>query len=211
MRVSNSCRIAGVAVAALTAAAALAGVAAPAQAQSLIPGVTGCGASGDKQAGGAVVGALAGGLLGNSVSGHNRTTGTLVGAAVGAAAGSAVGCQMQHNDEQRAEAAAATQNREAAQAYRHDEPRLASGVAPASYEERDDELIASRTVTLRAAPDVASGRVGRLHRGERFEALAQVRGANWVLVGRDGVGVGYVQDYYTRPAPDGGQRYAEQR
>lgn len=96
MRTSKISRAIG---GAALAAALLAGGASSAQAQSLIPGVTSCGAPGGKQEGGAVIGALLGGLLGNSVSGHNRTTGTVLGAAVGAAAGSAVGCKMQHNEQ----------------------------------------------------------------------------------------------------------------
>src|ERR1700751_1207533 len=94
-------KTAGAALAAVMATAALVGAAAPAQAESLIPGVTSCGASGVQQERGAILGAIAGGLLANSVSGHNRTTGTLLGAAVGGATGSAVGCQMQHNEQQR--------------------------------------------------------------------------------------------------------------
>jgi len=188
-----------IAAAALLAPLAAAGAVAQAQADPLIPGVTGCGAPGEKQAGGAVVGALAGGLLGNSVSGHNRTTGTLVGAAVGAAAGSAVGCQMQHNDEQRAAAAAPRPDR-------GDDYELARGIAPARFDALDETLVATRTTPLRAAPDGRSARVGKLHRGERFEAMAQVHGGDWLLVGRDGVGVGYVPGAYAR---SDGDRYAQ--
>lgn len=198
------------AVAAAATLLATAGMAAPALAQSdpLIPGVTGCGASGNKQAGGAIVGALAGGLLGNSVSGHNRTTGTLLGAAVGGAAGSAVGCQMQHNDEQRAAQAEAAEQREADPqgGPQDDKYELSSGVARASYEEREDTLVATRTVALHASPATRGRAVGKLRRGERFDALAQVRGTDWILVGRDGIGVGYVQSDYTRPDRD---RYAD--
>jgi hypothetical protein len=199
------------AVAAAATLLATAGVAAPAVAQSdpLIPGVTGCGASGNKQAGGAIVGALAGGLLGNSVSGHNRTTGTLLGAALGGAAGSAVGCQMQHNDEQRAAQATQAQAAQAdaqRQAAPQDGPQdgyeLSNGIARASYDDREDSLIATRAVIMHASPATRGRAVGRLRRGERFDTLAQVRGTDWILVGRDGIGVGYVQGAYTRLAPD---------
>ena len=101
MQVFKSHTAAGAMFAVLVAAAGFAGAAAPAQAETLVPGVTGCGAPGVKQERGAILGAIAGGLLGNSVSGHNRTTGTVLGAAAGAAAGSAIGCQMQHHDQQR--------------------------------------------------------------------------------------------------------------
>lgn len=198
MRTFTTHKAAGAAFATLLATAGLAAAVAPAHADPLIPGVTGCAAPGGKQAGGAMLGAVAGGLLGNSVSGHNRTTGTLVGAAVGAAAGSAVGCQMQHNAEDRAAAAAANDQAEPPRDYRRDGPQLSHGVAPASFKRLDSAMFATKTVNLRAAPDQGSARVGKLHRGERFEALAQVRGSDWILVGRDGVGVGYVQGYYTR-------------
>lgn len=206
MRTLTTRRTAGTAFAALLAAAGLTAAVSPAHADPLVPGVTGCAAPGGKQAGGAMLGAVAGGLLGNSVSGHNRTTGTLVGAAVGAAAGSAVGCQMQHNEQDRAQAAAAEPAQaQAPRDYRRDGPALSRGVAPASFRRLDSSLYATATVNLRAAPDQGSRRVGKLRRGERFEALAQVRDTDWILVGRDGVGVGYVQGYYTRSDSD---RYA---
>lgn len=194
-------KTAGAALAAVMATAALAGVAAPAQAQSLVPGVTSCGASGVKQERGALLGAIAGGLLGNSVSGHNRTTGTLLGAAVGGAAGSAVGCQMQHDDQQRV----AYSEGYGYRTYRQGGYELYSGVAPASYQRIGQTLVATNTVNLRTAPTQGASRVGQLHRGQRFEALAQVRGTDWILVGRGGVGVGYVHGAY---AQADGYRYA---
>jgi uncharacterized protein YgiM (DUF1202 family) len=199
MRTIKTKMTAGALLAAAMAAATLAGAAAPAQAQTLIPGVTGCGASGVKQERGALLGAVAGGLLGNSISGHNRTTGTVVGAVAGAAAGSAVGCQMQHNSQDRAVAGSY-----GARTYRQGGYELYSGVAPASYKRMGETLVATSTVNLRSAPTQGGARVGQLRRGERFEALAHVRGTDWILVGRGGVGVGYVHGAYARP--DGYQR-----
>lgn len=201
MRTLMSRKMAGAALAAAVAAATLAGAAVPAQAETLIPGVTGCGASGVKQERGALLGAVAGGLLGNSVSGHNRTTGTLVGAAVGAAAGSAVGCQMQHNSQDRA----AYSENYGARTYRQDGYELYSGVAPASYKRMGETFVAASTVNLRASPSQGGARVGQLRRGERFEALAHVRGTDWILVGRGGVGVGYVHGGFVHAD---GYRYA---
>jgi uncharacterized protein YgiM (DUF1202 family) len=187
------------------AAAVLAGalaIAAPVQAQTLIPGVTGCAAPGGKQEGGAVVGALLGGLLGNSVSGHNRTTGTVLGAAVGAAAGSAVGCQMQHN---RADGAYGYGGYRQPATYTRGGYRLSSDIAPATYRRNGDTYVATRSVNLRAAPTAGSARVGALREGERFQALADVAGTDWILVGQGGVGVGYVHGAYAEPQ---GYRYA---
>jgi uncharacterized protein YgiM (DUF1202 family) len=201
MQTSKTQKMASAALAAVMAATTLAGAAAPAQAQTLIPGVTGCGASGVKQERGALLGALAGGLLGHSVSGHNRTTGTVVGAVAGAAAGSAVGCQMQHNSQDRAAYAEGYGQR----TYRQGGYELYSGVAPASYKRMGETLVATSSVNLRAAPTQGGARVGQLRRGERFEALAHVRGSDWILVGRGGVGVGYVHGAYARAE---GYRYA---
>lgn len=200
MRTTKTKITAGAFLAAAMATATLAGAAAPAQAETLVPGVTGCSASGVSQERGALLGAVAGGLLGNSVSGHNRTTGTVVGAAVGAAAGSAVGCQMQHNSQDRAAAESY-----GARTYRQGKYELYSGVAPASYKRMGQTLVATSTVNLRAAPSQGGARVGQLRRGERFEALAHVRGTDWILVGRNGVGVGYVHGAYARAD---GYRYA---
>jgi len=201
MRTLKIQNLAGAALAAAMATATFAGAAAPAQAASLIPGVTSCGASGVNQERGALLGALAGGLLGNSISGHNRTTGTLVGVAAGAAAGSAVGCQMQHNSQDRA----AYSENYGARTYRQGGYELYSGVAPASYQRVGQTLVATSTVNLRSAPSQGGARVGQLRRGERFEALAQVRGSEWILVGRGGVGIGYVHGAYVRSE---GYRYA---
>jgi uncharacterized protein YgiM (DUF1202 family) len=65
--------------------------------------------------------------------------------------------------------------------------------------------VATRSVNLRAAPTTGSGRVGSLRAGERFQALANVRGTDWILVGQGGVGVGYVHGAFVEPA---GYRYA---
>jgi len=179
------------------AAAFIAGaltVATPLQAQTLIPGVTGCSVPGGQQEGGAVVGAVLGGLLGNSVSGHNRTTGTVLGAAAGAAAGSAIGCQSQKTRAQRQYGDSQSGT------YARGGYRLSSAIAPASYRRIGETFMATRSVNLRAAPTTNSGRVGSLREGERFQALASVAGSDWILVGQGGVGVGYVHGAYAEPS-----------
>jgi hypothetical protein len=199
MLTSKINRTIGGAAAVAVLAGALA-IAAPVQAQTLIPGVTGCSAPGGKQEGGAIVGALLGGLLGNSVSGHNRTTGTVLGAAVGAAAGSAVGCQAQKN---RAESAygygSGYDNYRQPATYTRGGYRLSSDIQPASYRRMGETFVATRSVKLRAAPTTGSVRVGSLRAGERFQALANVAGTDWILVGQGGVGVGYVHGAFAEP------------
>jgi len=166
-------------------------------ATSASAGVTGCSASGGKQEGGAVIGALVGGLVGHSVGGRHATGETVAGAAVGAAAGSAIGCEAQKDKAKRAAYATTT--------YKKNGYRLSSSIQPASYNRVDRTFVSVAGVNLRAAPTTNSAKVGRLQNGERFQALAQVRGSDWILVGHNGVGVGYVRSDFVRPA---GQRYA---
>jgi len=158
-------------------------------------GVTGCSAPGGKQEAGAVIGALVGGIVGNQVGGRHATGETIVGAGVGAAAGSAIGCEAQKNTARNS----AT--------YTRDGYRLYSNVRPASYARIGDTFVAESGVNLRAAPDSRSARVGRLQGGERFQAMARVRGTEWILVGRNGVGIGYVRGEFVRPADHRYARY----
>lgn len=187
----------------IAAAAALVG-AATLSAPAAQAGVTSCAATGGKQEAGALIGAALGGLLGNSISGHNRTTGTVVGAAVGAAAGSAVGCQMQHGDPARRPARDGRYGYERS-SYVSGGYRLSSQIEPARFSRIGQTFVVTRDFGLRAAPEFSSRYVGKLRGGERVEAMARVRGTEWILVGRDGVGFGYVHDDYVRPA---GHRYA---
>lgn len=175
------------------AAAILAGALALGGATSASAGVTGCSAPGGKQEAGAVIGAVLGGVIGNKVGGRHATGETVAGAALGAAAGSAVGCEAQKN---RAKNAGA---------YTRNGYRLQGDVSPASYNRIGQTFVAQSGVNLRGAPTTNSAKVGRLQGGQRFQALAQVRGSDWILVGQNGVGVGYVRGDFVRPA---GGRYA---
>lgn len=174
-------------------AAALAGAVALAGAPAANAGVTNCSAPGGKQEVGAVIGGLVGGFIGNKVGGRNATGETIAGAAAGAAAGSAIGCEAQKNSARNTGT------------YKRNGYRLQSNVSPASYRKIGDTFVAQSGVNLRAAPTTNSARVGRLQAGERFQALAEVRGTDWILVGQGGVGVGYVRGDFVRPA---GYRYA---
>jgi hypothetical protein len=175
------------------AAAILAGALTLGGATSASAGVTGCSAPGGKQEAGAVIGALLGGVIGNQVGGRHATGETVAGAAVGAAAGSAIGCEAQKD---RAKNAGS---------YTRNGYRLQGDISPASYNRIGQIFVAESGVNLRAAPTTNSGRVGRLQAGQRFQALAQVRGSDWILVGQNGIGVGYVRGDFVRPA---GARYA---
>lgn len=185
----------GAAVAAIAGMLAMTS-AAPASAQG-IPGVTNCSATGGKQEAGALIGALVGGVVGNKVGGKSPGLETVVGAGAGAAAGSAIGCQMQKSRAQQTYGYNSTYNRNG---Y-----RLSSAIQPASYNRIGDTFVSESSVNLRSAPTTRAARVGSLRPGERFEALAEVRGTDWILVGQGGTGVGYVHADYVRPA---GSRYA---
>lgn len=186
----------------IAATTALACVLALGGATSAFAGVTGCSASGGKQEGGAVVGAVLGGLIGNKIGGHNATGETVAGVALGAAAGSAIGCEAQKGKQQ------ARYNNDRGDTYSRDGYRLSSDVQSARYNKIGRPFVAEQTVNLRAAPTTNSARVGRLGSGERFQAMAGVRGSDWILVGQNGVGVGYVRRDFVSPL---GDRYAGQR
>ncbi len=176
-------------------AATAAAIFALAAASSGHAGVTGCSASGGKQEGGAVIGAVVGGLLGHAVGGRHATGETVVGAAAGAAAGSAIGCEAQKDRAEKRGYGATT--------YSKGGYKLSSQVRPASYERIGQTFVAESTVNLRASPSANSARVGRLQAGQRFQAMAQVRNSDWILVGRNGIGIGYVRGDFVQPVDTG--------
>jgi hypothetical protein len=168
--------------------------------------VVGCDAPGNKQAGGAILGALLGGVAGSNLAKNDRGTGTAVGAVVGAAAGSTIGCKMQRGDQQRTAMGYDQSYGAQSATYVSRGYRLSSNVSPAAFVRDGGALVATTNVNLRAAPTTGSPRVSQLRAGERFQALARVRGSDWVLVGQNGVGVGYVHSAYVQPERYG--RYA---
>jgi surface antigen len=87
--------------------------------------------------------------------------------------------------------------------------RFATGVQPqATYYGAAGRYEASSTVNLRSRPGQRGQVVGRLEPGERFRALARVRGNNgdWLLVGRDRTAIGYVSEEMVTPV---GSTYAD--
>lgn len=150
-------------------------------------GVVGCKASGSKQEVGAVVGGLLGALAGNQIAGKgDRGAGTAIGAVVGAGAGSAVGCGMQTSD-------AAKQ---VGGIYKSGGYRYAQTVQAAPLVKVDKKYVARSTLNLRAAASTRGERLGALESGTTFQALGRTGDGKWILVGQDGVGVGYVSSAY---------------
>ena len=197
----------GAAATAMMSALFLAAATPAAQAQNF-GGVLGCNASGGKQEGGALIGALLGAAAGSNLAKNDRGTGTALGAVVGAAAGSAIGCKLQHDDQDRRYGQGQGYAHNQPATYTHDGYRLDRHLAPASFSRGEGAMVARSTVNLRAAPTTNSPRVGQLGAGQRFEALARVRGGDWVLVGQNGVGVGYVHGAHVQPE---GYRHANYR
>ena len=195
-----------------TMAAALSvGAASGASAQTSLSPVVGCDAPGTKQVGGALIGALLGAVAGSNLAKNDRGTGTAIGAVVGGATGSYVGCRMQRTDQ--AQNAYGYGQQPAYQqpayqqpsTYSHRGYRLSGDISPATYVRDGGDFAASSNLNLRGAPSTSARKVGSLRAGERFQALARVRGTDWILVGQNGVGVGYVSGRYARPV---GHQYA---
>lgn len=204
MRIFNTSKLLrGAAVATLTGALAV-GAVSTANAQTYraptgggVGSIVSCDAGGNKQVGGALLGAVLGGVLGSNLAKNDRGTGTAIGAVVGGATGSYVGCKMQRD------AAGQTygyQQPYQAATYVHSGYRLSGDLAPAKFVRDGGAFVATSTLNLRAAPTTSSARVGSLRAGETFESLARVRDTEWILVGQNGVGVGYVHGAYVQPA-----------
>ncbi|MDP1737444.1 MAG: SH3 domain-containing protein [Caulobacter sp.] len=170
---------------ALSMAAALGSV--PVAATAAQSGPFACAAAGQKQEKGALLGAVLGGLLGSQVSKNERAAGAVVGAGLGAAVGSYAGCNAQVKEAY------------AAGTYQSGGRTLAGYVQPARFERAGGQFAVTTRVNLRAGPTTSARSVGMLAPGERFQALATANGGRWVLVGRNGVGVGYVARAYVTP------------
>jgi uncharacterized protein YgiM (DUF1202 family) len=149
-------------------------------------GVVGCKASGSKQEVGAVLGGLLGAVAGSNLAKHDRTAGTAIGALVGAGAGSYVGCSMQKSDAAK----------EVGGIYTSGGVRYATSVRAAPLVEMNGKYVARSTLNLRAAASSRGARVGSVGSGDTFQVLGRTGDGKWILVGQDGVGVGYVSSAY---------------
>jgi hypothetical protein len=81
--------------------------------------------------------------------------------------------------------------------------KLATNVtaAPEGYEPVATQYIVANPVRIRSTHFMYGGNVlGELKRGERVEALAKVKGYEWIVVGRNGEGIGYVPISMLAPA-----------
>ena len=170
-------------------ATALTLVSAPTTASAMsqkLGGVVGCNASGGKQEVGAVIGGLLGAVAGNKLAKHDRGTGTAIGAVVGAGAGSYAGCQMQKTR--------AAEN--AGGVYTSNGIRVSNSVDAAPMTKIKGKYVARSNLNLRAAATTRGQALGSVRAGETFQALGRTGDGKWILVGQDGVGVGYVSSAY---------------
>ncbi|CAN5593829.1 SH3 domain-containing protein [soil metagenome] len=175
----------GLAMTATALTMAVAPTTASAMSQKL-GGVIGCKASGGKQEVGAVIGGLLGAVAGSNLAKNDRGTGTAIGAVVGAGAGSYAGCQMQKSR--------AAEN--AGGIYVSDGIRVAQSVDAAPMTKIKGKYVARSTLNLRGAASTRGARIGSVQAGEVFQALGRTGDGKWILVGQDGVGVGYVSSAY---------------
>ncbi|KQY29566.1 hypothetical protein ASD21_04910 [Caulobacter sp. Root1455] len=181
-----------------------------------IGGLFACEGSGKKQEGGALIGAGVGALLGRQVSKNEKTLGTVLGAAAGAAAGAYIGCRMQSTDQAMAQQATkkALDNGQSetwsnsrtgasgridvvSSSYgppiSGDGLRFGRGVTVLPrYDAVGGDYTARSTANLRSGPSTSGKVVGKLAAGDRVQVLGGAPNSNWLLIGRDGYGVGYV-------------------
>ena len=149
-------------------------------------GVVGCKASGSKQEVGAVLGGLLGAVAGSNLAKNDRGTGTAIGAVVGAGAGSYVGCKMQKSDAAK----------EVGGIYKSGGYRYAQTVQAAPLVKVEKKYVARSTLNLRSAASIRGAKLGAVRSGTTFQALGRTGDGQWILVGQDGVGVGYVSSAY---------------
>jgi hypothetical protein len=81
-------------------------------------------------------------------------------------------------------------------------PRLAADVTKAAgFEALTTQYVVANPTSIFTNHYMYGSKVtGQLQRGERVDALAKVRGYEWVLVGRNGEGIGYVPISMLAPA-----------
>jgi len=68
-----------------------------------------------------------------------------------------------------------------------------------AYETVPNMYRVSSTTFLRASPSAQARTLGQIFRDDEVETIARVQGTSWILVGRNGEGVGYVPDNVLQP------------
>jgi uncharacterized protein YgiM (DUF1202 family) len=83
-----------------------------------------------------------------------------------------------------------------------DSLKFAPGVEKAAgYETPATTYIVANATNVYSGPSLVDSKVtSQLKRGDRVDVLAKVKGWEWVLVGKDGTGIGYVTISMLSPA-----------
>ena len=173
----------------------------------------------------AVVGGLLGVLAGNQIGGDK---GKVIGAIAGSVIGWQIGKQLNKNERARVceQFAMTLETAEPNESITYDDPegRVTTTMTvtdTSSEKEELDTLWYSRvdqdfafdpvdspyrvytesggTVNLRATPNTRVPPIGKLRTGEVLHAFGAIKEQPWMLVGRDGVAMGYVHDSLLLP------------
>jgi hypothetical protein len=83
------------------------------------------------------------------------------------------------------------------------EPKLAAGVVKAveGYEAAATKYVVANGTGIFSDHFIYGGKImGQLKRGDAVDALAKVKGYDWILVGKGGVGIGYIPISLLAPA-----------
>ena len=85
-----------------------------------------------------------------------------------------------------------------------DDIRLANNIVPApfGYESAATQYVVAEATPLYISPYVFPGTVNKdtLKPGQAVEALAKAKAYDWILVGKDGIGIGYIPISRLTPA-----------
>lgn len=187
MQTQKTIKTIGLTIAAAATAFTMASAPAAYAVEQRLGGVVGCEASGKKQETAAVIGGLLGAVAGSKLAKNDRTAGTAIGAVVGAGAGSYVGCSMQKNEA----------SRDVGGSYKTSNGvKLSHNIDSAPMTKVSGKYVARSNLNLRAAASTRGMKVGSVVAGETFQALGRTSDGQWILVGQNGVGVGYVSSAY---------------
>ena len=187
MQKTNKIKTIGLTIAAAATAFTMASAPAANAVEQRLGGVVGCEASGKKQETGAILGALVGAAAGSNLAKNDRGTGTAIGAVVGAGAGSYIGCGMQKKEA----------SNDVGGSYKTSNGiKISHNVDSAPMTKISGKYVARSTLNLRASASTRGMKVGSVVAGETFQALGRTGDGQWILVGQNGVGVGYVSSAY---------------
>lgn len=172
----------------------------------------------DREQIGRAVGAVAGGLLGSAVENSDlRPLAILLGAAGGAWLGGKIGANLSEADQVASEEAIAdsleTMQDGEVTNWQSETTTASATFTPLSTRQETKELgilrdirveesapiellsepyTAKKNSNVRSRPTTDSNIVGRLGAGEQVTAIGKVIGKDWIMVGKNGISVGYV-------------------